>query len=41
VTVQTTTTYTPVILGLAGIGTRTVTGESTARLERALQGVQR
>jgi len=41
VTVQTTTTYTPVILGLAGIGTQTVTGESTARLERALQGVQR
>ncbi len=41
VTVQTTTTYTPVILSLAGVGTQTVTGESTARLERALQGVQR
>lgn len=40
VTVQTTASYTPVILSLVGIGTRTVTGSSTARLERALRGVR-
>lgn len=40
VSVQTTTSYTPVILSLIGVGTRTVSGSSTARLERALRGVQ-
>jgi Flp pilus assembly protein TadG len=41
VTVQTTATYTPVILALAGIGPQPVTGSSTARLERAVQGVRK
>ncbi len=38
VSVTTTATYTPVILSLAGIGPQTVTGQSTARLDRVSQG---
>ncbi len=41
VTVTTVATYAPVILSIAGIGTQTVTGQSTARLERVAQGVAR
>jgi hypothetical protein len=41
VTVDTVATYEPVFLGLAGIGTQSVTGTSTARLARAAQGVER
>jgi type II secretory pathway pseudopilin PulG len=40
VTVRTTATYVPVILAIAGIGPQTVTGSSTARLERTVQGVR-
>ncbi len=41
VTVDTIATYEPVFLGLAGVGSQTVTGTSTARLTRAAQGVER
>lgn len=41
VTVTAVATYDPVILSIAGLGSRTVTGQSTAQLARAAQGVAR
>jgi len=41
VTVTTVTTYDPVILSIAGLGTQSVTGQSTAQLTRAAQGSAR
>ncbi len=40
VTVTAAASYSPIILGLVGIGSRTMTGSSTARITRALQGVE-
>lgn len=39
--VRVTDTYTPLFLDSLGVGTLTVTGESTARLARALNGTER
>ena len=39
VTVTASATYDPVILSIAGLGSQTVTGQSTAQLTRAAQGV--
>lgn len=39
-TVDTTTTYTPVFLDMIGIGTQTTTGHAEVRLVRALDGEQ-
>ncbi|MBK8462874.1 MAG: pilus assembly protein [Nigerium sp.] len=39
--VQVTDHYTPVFLGSIGVGTLTVSGESTARLVRAVNGTER
>ncbi len=39
--VQVTDHYTPMFLGSIGVGTLTVTGESTARLVRAVNGTER
>jgi Flp pilus assembly protein TadG len=41
VTVTAVATYDPVILSIAGLGTQSVTGQSTAQLTRAAQGVAR
>ena len=40
VTVSASASYSPVILGLVGLGPRSLNGTSTARITRALQGVQ-
>lgn len=40
IVVDTTTTYTPIFLSIAGIGTQSVTGHAEARLVRAVGGVE-